>query len=74
MLYYSQHIRHTMAYIREYLRCILFYNNTHMTNNTTITCTLLLCTTAVYLANKDEINDYIAKKIKDKKDKREKNK
>lgn len=45
-----------------------------MKNNTTITCTLLLCTTAVYLANKDEINDYIAKKIKEKKDKREKNK
>lgn len=30
--------------------------------------------TAVYIVNKDEINDYIAKKIKEKKDKREKNK
>ena len=41
--------------------------------NNTITCTLLLCTTAVYIANRSEINDYIAKKIKEKKDKREKN-
>lgn len=45
-----------------------------MTNNTTLTCTLLLCTTTVYLANKDEINDYISKRLKEKKDKKEKNK
>ncbi len=62
-----------MAYIREESMCQFIINKYYMTNNTTLTCTLLLCTTTVYLANRSEINDYISKRLKEKKDKKEKN-